>query len=282
MQCTVSGCQGDIPPSSRFCPVCNADAGFPNVRLAQEATEIGALQGRLKVADQSLKARQSSNVMDAFVDETSKSVAIIARGIGDLHSLVKSDNSLYISFHYQVDAGARIPESNGWDQWRVSAEAAVLPNFHQSIVYACLSLDGLGASPYGDYFIELKESAIALRASVFEENTVTFCRRHNVVAGTSVPPGYRASWGSRADLAKAKLYGKIQKTTTQEEFPHILLGSGSGTGDIDFVEVHIFGPVHRKAISKVRGPRPSSGADAVLWDSIKNELGSINVPVEEL
>jgi hypothetical protein len=51
--------------------------------------------------------------------------------------------------------------------------------------------------------------------------------------------------------------------------------------DCDFIEVHIFGPIHSAAIEHVRGPIPPEPADRALWNQAKRKLDSIGATWDE-
>ncbi|WP_316187709.1 MULTISPECIES: hypothetical protein [unclassified Bradyrhizobium] len=80
----------------------------------------------------------------------------------------------------------------------------------------------------------------------------------------------------------AKLADKISANTLPAEFATILLNQGTSAGDADFVECHIFGPLHRSSIEKVIGPKPKKRADLVIWKSVLSQLKKLGVIVEEV
>jgi hypothetical protein len=205
----------------------------------------------------------------------------MARHIATLDNLVSSDNSLYVSYHKQVRSGMRMPEDNATDAGRTAAESTVLPNFYEEIVFSALSLDGIGVLNYGSYSITFKDQMISSRASVFEENPFDFATRHRVTAGQKCPPGYRSDWANRADLAAAKLHSSIGAATIDSQFPGILLVQGEVHPQPEFIEVHIWGSIHRRAIERVVGPAARSRADQVMWKSIKRKLDQLGVTIEE-
>lgn len=140
----------------------------------------------------------------------------------------------------------------------------------------------LGVSWWGEYSIVLKTAHIARRTSVFEENPFLFCERHRVIAGKRPPLGYRASWPRREELAMAKLADKISSGTKSSDFASVLLNQGTSRGNADFVECHIFGPLHRSSIEKVIGPRPKRRADLVIWKSVVSQLTKLGAVVQEV
>jgi hypothetical protein len=260
--------------------VCGADNGCPNVRAARNPREQAALQDRLKNAEVSATARTCLTVLNSFGTAVLTSHAVVARSLSIVHNIVKSDNELYPSFHKQVASGARLPEVNEWDQGRTAAESTILPNYHDQVSFAALSLDGKGLAAYGAYTMVLRDEMVALRASVFEENPFAFNRRHLIIAGQPIIPGYRAIWSERHILAKATLHHVLTLKTTPDKFAGILMTQGSGSGDPDFIEVHIFGAIHRRAIERVLGPRPKSGVDNILLKSVERALHQVDATLE--
>jgi hypothetical protein len=147
MGCT--NCGTAILAHVERCHVCGADVGFPNVRAAAAAGEQAALAVRLNNARVTANARGCLAALEDFGRAVTTSRAVLARSLGDLDAFVKSNNSLYISFHGQVRAGARIPEDNRWDKGRAAAESTVHPIYSDEINYSALSLDGVGVLWWG-------------------------------------------------------------------------------------------------------------------------------------
>ena len=279
---TCPECGASVPSHARYCSVCAADVGFPNIRFAERADEQKALNIRLQNAKTSAKARGVESTLEAFGVAVATSHTVLARDLGTLHSMLKSDNLLYISFHQQVRSHFRIPEDNKWDKGRAAAESTINPHFFDQINFACLSLDGIGTSGYGDYHITLKDKLVERRTTVFEENPFVFCERHRIIAGNAPPFGYRATWEKRGLLAMAKLQHNLSGTTTRDQFPGILVQRGAALGCGDFIEAHIYGPLHRATIERVIGPRPRRGPDLAIWKSVLKILREIGAAVEEL
>ncbi len=205
-----------------------------------------------------------------------------ARDLGALDNFIKNENVLYVSFQRQRRGGTRIPSRNKWDRGRIAVEATIHPNYEEDINYAALSLEEVGVLAWGAYQVLLKDKLIENRTTFLEENPFLLCQHHNVVAGQPPPHGYRSTWDARHKLAMAKLEGRIHNGTTRSDYPGILLRQGSSTGDADFVEAHIYGDMHRSIIEKVRGPRPRSRADRLIWKSLERELNSMGATLEEV
>lgn len=277
VQCT---CGFEIPFHETACPGCQKAAGFPNVRAAEDPAEVAALGLRLDAAK--LLAETQSCVLEAdeFRAAVKQSVAVIARDLGVLSSLYLAGTAI-APFHAQVRAGSRIPQDNDWDRIRTAAESSVSPLYHEAISYAALSLDGSGAAGWGDFSLTLGDRFIAERSSVLEENVILFFKKH-VTAPSHLPPkGYRASWEHRDDLAVAKLQPKIKPGMSAKDFAAILLDQGTGRSDADFIEVHIYGPIHLGIITKVTGRKPAQEEDQHIWRHLSKKLTRQGVAVVE-
>lgn len=274
-------CGEAVPASDRNCPGCQADVGFPNVRAAEDGPEKSALHDRLRTAETSARARGCDSVLRDFGKAVLSSRAVICRDLDILLNLVSKDNALYSSFYKQIEGEVRLPENNTFDRGRTAVDGTLFPNYHKDICFAALSLDNIGPARYGSCTIVLKDRMICQRATVFEENSFSFCQiKHKIVVGDPIPPGYRATWASRDSLAMAKLHSKIDASTKAAEYPSILMHQGSGPLDDDFIEVHIWGPIHRSAIERVVGPKPRTREDRVLWKSVSRKLSEVGAVLE--
>ncbi|MEH0293956.1 hypothetical protein V6R98_17325 [Agrobacterium sp. CCNWLW71] len=83
-------------------------------------------------------------------------------------------------------------------------------------------------------------------------------------------------------MAKAKLHSDIDQNTTVSDHPSILQKDQGGTGDGDFIEVHIYGTLNRRAIEKVVGLKPKTLEDRAIWRRVKRELESLGAEAVEL
>jgi len=265
-------CGSPFHESNRHCPGCSSDLGFPNVRAAQKPEEVEALRQRCIDAEVSTRERDCEVVLLQFGEAVKKSKAVISRTIGEVSHLVSNDNALYNTFYQSVDAHARLPEDNPFDRGRSSVDSTLFPLYYKSMVFAALSLDGHGIQKYGGLTMVLREDVIKQRATVFEENSMDFCRRQKIIAGNPIPSGYRAVWDKKHELATAKLHSLLTPTTSPDEFPKILLKSGVGKMSDEFIEVHIFGSFNRRGIERIVGTAPKRKEDKVLLMSIKKKL----------
>lgn len=270
-------CGLPVPAEKRECQACGEDNGFPNVRLAQDAAEVAKLQSRLLDAEVSTTARHCKAVLDRFGAAVLGSKAVIARSLAVVQDLIESDRRTYTSFKRQLISGARIAEDNEADRVRTQFESALFPNFHEDVLFACLSLNDRGISAYGPYTMVLKETLIAHRTSVFQENLLVLSQRQGFLLHEPIPPGFRAEWAQRNILAKAKLHPDIGPSTRDDEFPGILL---KDRGNGDFIEAHIYGPLNRHTIERVVGPAPRAREDRLIWRRLERLLGDIGAKLE--
>ncbi|MBU1377471.1 MAG: hypothetical protein KKE02_21185 [Alphaproteobacteria bacterium] len=258
---------------------CGWSLGYPNVRQALQADEIAALHARTNSAAKAAISLGTQLQLAAFTDHVRKSVAVVGRDIGTLDSLSRSDSNFYVSFHRQVRAGVRAPKDNQWDKIRPQVDAAMFPYYESEILFALLSLDDVGDTHYGTFFITLKDRMIELRASVFESNSLEFAEKRGFRLAAPVPAGYRATWAARHELAMAKLHKQIGPATKPEDHQNILLDLSGATAE--FIEVHIFGKLGISSIAKVTGVTPMSREDKALWKSVRARLEKRGIDVQE-
>jgi len=271
-------CHEEIPDYVRSCVVCGTDAGYPNVRAALRNDEISELELRVKEAEENATSRGCESVLKTFREAVAQSSVVISCSLGKINELLSSDNQLYQTYYQAIGSEARLPEDNECDRIRGAVDSLLFPHYHKHIRFGSLSIDRTGISDYGDYCMVLKEVAIKERATVFEENAILFIRKNRIVAGDSLPLGYRATWMNRSSLAVAKLGKRLIPTITQAEFSKLL--ACTNTTDPDFIEVHIYGPIHRRAIEHLSGPKPRHKADKVMHQSICSKLKEIGATME--
>jgi hypothetical protein len=273
-------CGNPLPDEKRECQTCGADNGFPNVRLASRPEETKALAERYDAARQSAKARNFEPVLHDFEATVLTSCTVIARSYGFIDDILGDGNKVWTSWARQMAGGARVADDNEFDRARASFEAIVFPNFHDDILFGCLSLDGRGISAYGNCAVVLKTKFISERTTVFEENPILLCRRLGIVVGDPIPPGYRAPWETRNLLAAAKLFPQFSSKTQPSEYADILLKNGTNTADADYIEAHIFGAINRYTIERVVVLRPKTAHDRVLVKSIERKLSQLGASLE--
>ena len=274
-------CNEVVPEARRHCLACGADAGFPNVRLAQREQELTELKARVQMACASATAAGYDSIMGDFGNSVSASRAVIARPLRLLQDLIDTEHRTYSSYHKELSAGTRVASNNIFDRTRTQFENALFPNFYENICFAMLTLDDSWVSWFGDYAMILKDPMIAHRTTVFEENPFHFARRFKLLLTETIPPGYRAVWDQRHDIAKAKLYSKLNSHTQKQDYPHILMNNIKGNEDADYTEVHIYGPFTKAAIDKIIGPKPRSREDRIIWRKFKASAEDVGITVKE-
>ncbi|GJE13388.1 hypothetical protein [Methylobacterium longum] len=274
-------CGAEVPLSGTACQVCQEPVGFPNVRTANLTEEKEALARRATTARDSAAVRQTIAELQDFETRVAQSKAVMNRSLGALSSWINGDSPLFQSFHKQVKLLGRIPDTSHWDQQRASAESTINPFSYEEINFSALTIDDNGMEHYGPYSVVLREPTIENRASVFEENPFIFNMRHNVVSGTKPPLGYRATWDQRQTLAVAKLHSEINQGMADKQFAAVLMKQAASGADNDFIEVHIYGPIHRKCIEKVSGPDPKPRVERSIWRQAAKALRKDGAVVEE-
>lgn len=271
-------CQEEIPAHVRSCVVCGADVGYPNVRAASTSEEDSALELRVKEAKEYADSQGCANILKSFRDGISQSSAVLCCSLGKVNELLSSDNSLHQTFYQAIGSEGRLPEDNEWDKIRQPVDTLLFPYYYKEIHFGALSIDRRGVPSYGGYCMALKNISIKDRATVFEENSILFVKRHRIVAGDPVLLGYRAIWAKRDSLAVAKLGRRLTPKTKPTEFSKLLVSADAT--DADFIEVHIYGMIHRRAIEHLSGHQPKQKADRVLLKSALNKLKQIGASSE--
>ena len=232
------------------CPVCDEPVGYPNVRAAEQPEELRALAQGLRAAEQSAKERGCEATLEQFRLAMQNAHAVICMPVSRAMTLVSDDSQLYGSYYNLVNAGVRRPEESDIDQERQLADSLLFSHYRDFIRFGALSLDGRGVASYGHCSIVLKEDTIRRRATVFEKNSVSFCRERGF--RPPLPLGYRASWDSRSDLAISKLAGQLSLDMAEKDFAGILIRPPIADKEPDFIEVHIYGPLHRLGIESIK------------------------------
>ena len=282
-------CHHTFPKSQSLCPHCARPALYPNVEAAEELDELNKLQQRYDAALADANSRGVESAVIEFENAVSGAKAVIARPLSELMRLAQNDREMYASFYELVEARVRVPTDKGWDKIRVLADSALFPHYKENIRFAALTLNEEGLPYYGECYFILRDDLIAHRASVFEENSGEWTKRHkiNIKEVDNLPVGFRATWSQRGKLAVAKLSNKITTTTTTDSFPSLLLQPKPPAPTEDFIEVHIWGPLTIRAVEKVKGTsggtKKQIKARAVILEAVEETLlnnGITNVTVE--
>jgi len=220
-------------------------------------------------------------VLARFREAVRSSEAVLCRNLGVVMHLVSSDSELYGSFYDLVGMGARRPEETPIEVQRRVADDVLFPHYQDKIRFLALTLNGIGATRFGNCSVVLKQAAIQDRATVFEENSVLFAEKHDLGARRHrAPAGFRATWSRRDQLAAAKLEGELRPDTELDAFPGVMMKEGATWEDDQFIEVHIYGPLHRKSIARVTVDRPKRRADIGILQDLKRVLRPLGPSVD--
>lgn len=272
-------CGNPVRNHERHCAVCDADVGYPNVRAAQEPHELAALEQRVRAAQSKAEACGAKAELEGLTEALNKSQAVLCRSLHQVMSLVSSDNELYATFYSQVSSGSRRPEETVVERERLIADNLLFPHYHHEIRFAALSLDCRGVRRYGACALTLTDLAIRERATVFEKNSVEFCREHRLGAGKAVLPGFRARWQDRAKLGVAKCGHKLEPRMEARHFARLVLDESDTDAPPDFIEVHIYGPLHRRAVQSIVVRTSSEPSDEALVLEIERRADEFHARV---
>lgn len=267
-------CGHEVPLSWNHCPHCARPGLFPNVRATQVPAEQEALERRYQAALQDASSRGAEAEVGKFEAAAASSKAVRALPMRELDRLASSDKELFPTFYGLLGAEVRLPHGNQWDLLRRIADEALFPGYREEIRFAALSLDGTGLSSYGECSFVFRDDMIAHRASMFEENSTAFLKRH----AYDPPMGHRATWTERGKLCVAKLAGRIGPGTPEAQFPGILLRAGAASEDDDFVEVHIWGPMSLRTVERILMPVTRRKA---IRKALRDRLKGLAVILEE-
>lgn len=225
--------------------------------------ECVALNARYQSALRRAKRRGALRAVEAFEVAAQGSKAVMARPYRELDRLASSNKELFSTYYNLVRSEVRLPHGNEWDELRAVADEELFPGYREHIQFAALCLDGAGLPYYGDCSFVFRESMIAHRASVYEENWAAFLKKRALkkIAKPTYqpPPGHRATWIERAKLAVAKHGSEIAAAATPEQFVGILLGPGATPEEDRFIEVHIWGPMSIRTVETVLLTPPRKG-----------------------
>lgn len=275
--CGIMGCRSPVGLRERHCPACGSDVGAPNVRKSRDSDEVVALGLRYAKASERADADGYRDVFDAYETAVSLSEAVVCMPPSRLLQVV-TEGALLSTFMKQIQGEMRVAQDNEFDNVRSSFEEAYFPGYSPEIRFGALSLDGSGHVAYGSCAINLKNSAIAARASVFERPLYNFSQGLNLAK--PIPPGHRADWDGRAKLASTKA-SEALASASFSDFQGILLPPPTDTAS-ECIEVHIYGALNIHSIKLVSFYSPKRTADQSIQQVIIDELHEQKIPVRML
>ncbi len=171
-------CGSEISEVLSICSTCGTFVGYPNVREVSKDEEENALEERYKKALASAKGNGSLQSLQNFEEKVKRSFAVINVDIDFLHDFVTSNKKLYANYNRLVSGEIRKPALLEDDRRRRGVEASLFAGYAKDISYAALSLDGSGVKSYGAFTIVLREIAIKKRATLLENNSFHFMKKH--------------------------------------------------------------------------------------------------------
>lgn len=271
-----SNCGAPLDISRDKCASCGDYVGAPNVRAANTPNERLALKERYQAALERAELRNAKDAVADFQSAMEASMAVASCGLYRLRELVADPNALYSNYYLSVRGEVRRAAEPENDRQRRTVDALLFGGYADQIRSAALSLDGVGLSSYGkeglSYGLGLRDVAVAKRASLLEENSYDFVKRHKLDATSTVPTGYRSCWDNRHELAVAKLADFVGPETSGSEYPRILLNSKGDRSTDQFVEVHIYEGFNINAVSSVSGTSTPKRPDDRAVVTVVKEL----------
>ena len=246
-------CQSGIPDTQEKCPTCGHHAGPPNVRAANSEYEVRVLDERYQAALENARSRGCLAVAERLFESADRSSAVINVDARFLYHFAASKNTLYANYEHLVAGNVRKPGAFENHAARRSVVTTLIWAYAGDKLYAALSLTGLGLDSYGPYAMTLRDLAINQRATVLENNSFDFVKKHQLLGGNQRPAGCFATWRDRNKLAVAKLEASLTPQTTDDDFQRLLLASNGNRATDEFIEVQIYGPFDLGAVECVRG-----------------------------
>jgi hypothetical protein len=221
---------------------------LPNVKTAKE--ERDALKKRYIEAYQKARQRGIDKKLREFEQAVQLSYATINVNFIVLYNLAKKDEN-YKNYYEVLEDKRQKSQEVKEDDDREMVDRKLFQQARHQIRYAALSLGGTGLTEYGRFCLCLNEQSIQNKASLLEENSFNFFKRHPIQPKMPMLEGYRAIWQDRSKLAVAKLSRKIQPTMDSKEFATLLLSNRHDRDLDEFIEVHIHGQINFQMVTKV-------------------------------
>jgi hypothetical protein len=250
-------CGSKLSDVGNECLTCGAPIGPPNVRAAERDEEKSALEARYRRIFEDPSTPTLRDRLTDFSEKMTATCAVFNVDIDFLYTFVTNEKTLYTTYRHAVRGQLRKPAKGEDDRRRMLVEGMIFGTYGEDIRYAALSLDGRGVKSYGDYSVRLREVTVSGRSTLLEDNSYVFVEKHPMQSGEGIPPGYRSTWRDREKLALAKLAQRILPTTTEADYPRLLLFSEGDYKTDDFIEVHIYGSFDAQAIESVTGNSPT-------------------------
>lgn len=266
------------------CGNCEGDLGKPNVLAASTLAQQDALRDRVL---QSLQGASPAALRLGQLARTAS--ARINVSVRFASQFLSSDRELYLTYAKAVAGGVRRPAAPEDDQVRRQVDARLFGWYGDELRFGALGLYDSGVPSYGPVTLVLRDSAVAARASLMEENAFAFYAHHDLgrIERTATgyrhthpePPGYRACWPRKHLLAVAKLAPRLTAKPgawTDDDLSALLLEHGAARSEDELIEVHIYGPLSRRAVERVLLWTGARGVSDLDWRLLKDRLAAHN------
>ena len=235
-------CGTSVSEIERYCTTCRYDLGAPNVRESGSPVERHALKERASEARERARSDKRLPEFKNFSEALKRySGVVVTLPAAVARNLVFDPRAIYTGYEVPVEAGVRRPASLDHDRHRRAVGGLLFGSYDGKIRYGALSLTHSGLPTYGEICCHLRSVAIQDRTSFLESNSYTFVEEHSLRPGMPIPPGYRAVWDNRHELALAKLGGLLGKAQGIAAWQDLLVSSdGKDRNKDDFIEAHIY------------------------------------------
>lgn len=259
------------------CVRCTTPQGFPNVRIASSKVECDALNLRANEGRRKAVEAGAGAELDRLIAMTGGAPIAFNRKLVQLYLWCREPDQCFRPWLWKVSHGQRVVPDM-FNIGRQAFEHNVNPGYSDNINFGYLDVGDRDLPSYGPYKVRFRDDAVSRRTTFLETNAYYFCHHHGVVDPLTMPHGYRAAWDSRGKLAESKLGALVVPGMRDVDLENLLIREAHGDVAEDFLEAHIYNPLHISAIESVRGPPPPYGEGA-MWDFVSATLTAIGVSV---
>lgn len=271
-------CKAEVSWSNDRCYKCRYDLGVPNQRGLHHPDEVKALQQRYQAATQKAEKAGLLAQLQSFEQQVkSNSKAVINVSAKMLDDFLSGKQALMSNYNLQTASESRKTAKKYDDLQRCGSEGTLFGKYANEIRYGAISLDRNGLTSYGECCITLSDITMQNSATVMEENSYTFIRKHKLFPGDKIPAGYCSTWANRHLLATAKIVDNID---SGQSFNKLLLSCDGDRQNDEFMEVHIYGAFDNQAIDGIAIPKLKK--EKTLAKRIKNHAKNLKISCEKL
>lgn len=260
------------------CVRCTSSLGYPNVRFAQTDAERQALIARAELGRRGAEAVGAVAELDRIMDMAEIAPIAFNRSIQQLFQWCEAPDQNFKPWIWHVNQGRRVYPDE-FNSGRLAFEHNVNPNYSQKINFCYLDSGNVHLLRYGAFKVRFRRNAVSHRTTFLETNAYYFCHKHKIVDPSTVPRGYRSTWDDLRLLVEAKLGSRVKSGMSDTDLADLLLSEGSVGSPEDFLEAHVYNPLHVSAIESISGTRPSSTGAPIL-EYVRSVLEPLGVRFE--